>query len=254
MKVFFINENKTFTKEIEIKNNNNRFLIYKELKKCLKSKLKDFFLFYNHYNNDELSCIIETNNFIDDFELISNKENQNINEYLLYKKSINIAKEFHKKQKYDNFLPYFYHLKKVDKIIDYFFYELPKDKIFTLKICAILHDILEDTNYSAKNIQEIFGNEIKIIIQNLTKNKLLSLFGNKNIYINKVTSHPLSTYVKIADKIVNTKQTIKNKRIKYIKKYSKSNTIFLNRIKNNFKNKNIFSFLEKANKQLKICN
>lgn len=69
MKIIYIkNQKENFLKELEdIKLNNNirdRFKIYQYLKKNLKSKIEDFYLFYDKDN--VLNCFIEFKNYNQD--------------------------------------------------------------------------------------------------------------------------------------------------------------------------------------------
>ncbi|HSQ97603.1 MAG TPA: hypothetical protein VLL98_02680 [Rickettsiales bacterium] len=222
LKCFLTNGENFYYKKfdnIELNNSiNNRYLFFKFLKNKIKSKIKNFYLFYI---NNELDCIVEVSNLQDDFELINinDSEAKNIiNDYLLYKKAKSTAQQYHNNQIYGGFLPYMFHLNKVDSVIDHFFYLFPQDKLFVLKTSAILHDIIEDTNYSVEKLENDFGSEIKDIVVNLTKkNKCFFLKESYNHYYNRVAKNLLSAYVKIADKIINTKQTLKDKRTRHIK-------------------------------------
>lgn len=65
----------------------------------------------------------------------------------------------------------------------------------TEKICALLHDILEDTDYPASGIVEIFGNEIFEVVFALTRQEDEKYFD----YIDRVKSNDIAIKVKLAD-------------------------------------------------------
>ncbi len=62
-------------------------------------------------------------------------------------------------------------------------------------IVALLHDIIEDTDVTDKEIKQIFGAEICEAVVTMTHLENEDYFD----YINRVKTNPLSTTVKIAD-------------------------------------------------------
>ena len=259
MKVIYINKDIYFKKFKDLKLNNNihdRYLVFKFLEKNLKTKFTDFYLFYD--KSGELNCIIEAKELKDDFEILKDPDNflkQEINDYKLYKKSIEVAKKSHGKQIYGGFLPYFFHLNKVDKVIDHFFYSLPQDKLFILKICSILHDTIEDTPYTLNDLQKDFGDEIKTIVFNVTKVDEKDTKIYEEEYYDKVASNPLSVYVKIADKIINGKQTLKDKTENHIKGMTRGHPLFKEITYPKIENNDIKLFLDSVmNRMEKLKN
>ncbi len=249
MRIIYIkNQEENFLKELEdIKLNNDikdRFKIYQYLKRNLKSKIQDFYLFYD--KNNILNCFIEFKNYNPDDNFTQyNLNNNTLKEYFKYKEAIELAKEYHKNQKYGGFLPYIFHLKKVDKVIDHYFFDILEDEIFSYKIGAILHDIVEDTDYKLEDIEKNFGPYVKTIVFNVTKINEKKTEEYEKAYYNKVASDIGSIYVKLADKIINAKQTLKDKSPKHIKNMAKGHPIFQKYIYNKIDSKNITSHLDK---------
>jgi len=82
----------------------------------------------------------------------------------LVRKAFSFAVEAHKGVRRKSGEPYIYHPLEVARIA--------AEEIglgTTSIICALLHDVVEDTNYSLKDIREIFGDQVAKIIDGLTK-------------------------------------------------------------------------------------
>ena len=97
-----------------------------------------------------------------------------LNSKLYVKKHIrdayNLARKAHSGQVRKNGNPYILHPFEVTKIV----VDLGLDEPSV--ISAILHDVVEDTNYTLKDIIDLFGKEVGIIVDGLTK---ISLVGNE---------------------------------------------------------------------------
>lgn len=76
---------------------------------------------------------------------------------------INFIKEKHKDQIRYSGEPYYYHPIEVALIVMDYFFDLE-----TI-IAALLHDIVEDTNFSLNQINFLFGQEVALLIDQLTK-------------------------------------------------------------------------------------
>ena len=258
LEIYFIYNAKIYHKTINnfysIIDDISRISIYRFFKKNIKSKFDNFYSFYDEYNI--LNCFVEIKNLDkNDKFCIVNFSVDNIekfNKYFLYKKAINIAKIYHKDQKYSkNKLEYFFHLKKVDEVIDYFFYEMPNDKLFTLKTIAILHDIIEDTNFTKNNLYKTFNSEIGDAVMALTKKNRFKFSIIEKKYYKTILNNELSIYVKCADKIVNMKQTIKDKSLYHKLSMIKSHKIFSNIIYDKINDKILKNYLDLVYKKLK---
>ena len=118
-----------------------------------------------------------------------------------------LAKLMHKNQKYPGTnLPYEYHLSQVYNIINHTFTESdPLDKEHMI-LCAILHDIIEDTPITGDDIRKDFSNEIALSVMALTKSKELFKYEALEDSLKRICECPLpkeTLAVKLADRIAN---------------------------------------------------
>lgn len=224
--IYYIIDILTNTKYKLTLNTNFKGNIYKNtlclFNKYFNNQLDEFYITkFDVYYNTEYAIFLslknnllfkQLNNDVDiEIQKILDKEFSN---FILYKKAIEIAKIYHKNQTYDKIkLPYFYHLEQTDKILDKFVSYLPNNKIFILKTCAILHDILEDTNYLYDDINNNFSKEIADIVLSVTKDKEFNdLPYNENYekrYYEQVIKNKLGIFIKFADKCANNLQNTK---------------------------------------------
>ncbi|MBT5090415.1 MAG: bifunctional (p)ppGpp synthetase/guanosine-3',5'-bis(diphosphate) 3'-pyrophosphohydrolase, partial [Flavobacteriales bacterium] len=82
------------------------------------------------------------------------------------RKAFNLAVEAHKNMRRKSDEPYIYHPIAVAHIAAK---EIGLGT--TSIICALLHDVVEDTDYNLKDIEELFGKKVAKIIDGLTKIK-----------------------------------------------------------------------------------
>lgn len=69
---------------------------------------------------------------------------------------------------------------------------------------ALLHDTVEDTNTTLDEIQEMFGSEIRSVVQECTDDKTLSRKARKQAQIDNAASHSYKAkLVHLADKLYN---------------------------------------------------
>lgn len=80
------------------------------------------------------------------------------------RKAFDLALEAHNNQRRKTGEPYIYHPIAVAKIVAY---EIGLDT--TSIIAALLHDVVEDTHYTVENIEEMFGKNVAVIVNGLTK-------------------------------------------------------------------------------------
>lgn len=82
----------------------------------------------------------------------------------LIKKAFNLSVEAHKNMRRKSGEPYIYHPIAVAQIC------VEEIGLGTTSIiCALLHDVVEDTEYTLKDIEHLFGNKVARIIDGLTK-------------------------------------------------------------------------------------
>ena len=137
---------------------------------------------------------------------------QNYNELL--NKAIAIAFEAHKQQTDKNGEPYILHLSRV----------MNMGKNFEEKICGILHDLVEDSDWTFEQLEnEGFPHEIVDALKCLTK---LAEEEDYDEFINRVLQNKLAISVKINDLTDNLDikrmSEVRNENLKRINKYLKA--------------------------------
>ena len=76
---------------------------------------------------------------------------------------------------------------------------------------ALLHDTLEDTDTSAHELDKNFGSRVRIIVEELTDNDMLTFSQSKQMQIDNAPHLSMNaTLVRIADKISNVSDVIEN--------------------------------------------
>lgn len=124
-----------------------------------------------------------------------------------------LAAESHKGQLYGEEDYYLYHLCGV----------LNKYKVMYPRhtpceeVAVLLHDIVEDTSATLKDVEEIFGNKVAGIVDSMTRRSDESY----NHYIVRLMRNPSAVKVKKADSSFNLEQSIKDCRESGIIKYRK---------------------------------
>ena len=130
-----------------------------------------------------------------------------------------IAYEAHKNQVDKSGVPYIYHPIHV------------AEQMNTENECiiALLHDVVEDTNVSFKQLEEVFSKEIIDILKLLTKKKEIDYYE----YINKIKENAVARKAKIADIKHNLDRSrldvITDKDIKREEKYKKALSILMSK-------------------------
>ena len=122
--------------------------------------------------------------------------------------AITFASEKHGDQMYGD-KPYSYHLLQVlDKV---------QEESLVVRLTAILHDVLEDTDATYLEVAQAFGFDVAVAVLLLTKTGGMSY----DDYIERIRSNPVALIVKIADTLCNLTQSHKEGNLKRIRKYSK---------------------------------
>lgn len=110
------------------------------------------------------------------------------NSFDLTIKAFNLATESHNGQMYGK-EPYIYHCLRVAmRVLD-----LSRDTIAFR--CALLHDIVEDTNITISDINRLFGEETAEVVDYLTR-RTNETYAK---YINRLIQNPLARLIKLAD-------------------------------------------------------
>jgi (p)ppGpp synthase/HD superfamily hydrolase len=103
----------------------------------------------------------------------------------MYQTALKFIAEKHKGQKRNNGNPYIIHPIRVSQ-------EVSGD---LAKTCALLHDVIEDTDTTLEEIRNLFGYDVALTVELLTHRKGESY----DVYINRVKTSTVATQVKIAD-------------------------------------------------------
>ena len=111
----------------------------------------------------------------------------------LTRKAMIIAYEAHKNQVDKSGVPYIYHPNHVAEQMD------------TENECiiALLHDVVEDTNVTFKQLEEVFSKEIIDILKLLTREENIEY----DEYIKRIKNNSIACKVKIADLTHNLDKT-----------------------------------------------
>lgn len=134
----------------------------------------------------------------------------------LFDSAIDFAMVKHREQEYGkgSGIPYVYHLHEVDRIFTkrngYSFND-------TARIVVWLHDIVEDTETTLEEIEELFGPRIAHTVDCLTKRKGEAY----EVYLVRVNSDDTACEVKFCDASMNMMQSIKEGNFERALKYLK---------------------------------
>jgi len=121
------------------------------------------------------------------------------------RKAFDIALEAHKKQRRKTGEPYIFHPIAVAKIVAY---EIGLDT--TSIVAALLHDVVEDTDYTIEDIERLFGENVARIVNGLTKISHLKKEQNASVQAENFRKMLLTLnddvrviLIKIADRLHN---------------------------------------------------
>ena len=196
--------------------------LYFALKKYFRTPIREAYL----VRPDKAFIALENTENLDIHPLKDELFEKEISFYQLYKKAEIYAPQAHGAQKYDGFLPYFYHLRQADKVLDYFASDIPLGHFFELKTATLLHDVLEDTAVDFQTLSAAFTPHIADIVLKVTKINEEHTLDFERRYYHEMGANPLSVYVKIADKMANGRQTLKNKSAWHAKRLVAGHPIF----------------------------
>jgi len=103
--------------------------------------------------------------------------------------AMKIAKKYHSGLTDRSGKPYINHLLTVFKLVGGY-----NAKKIELPIVALLHDLIEDTNYAITSIYRIFGKDVGDAVKAITKYN-----SPHHVYLNGVRNNKIARIVKIAD-------------------------------------------------------
>ena len=128
----------------------------------------------------------------------------------LYKKARQLAMDMHKNQMYGKH-HYIKHLEDVQTIMMTFGISINGyDNSKYLLIAGWLHDLIEDTAITKENIEQNFGKEVANLVWAVTDEQGENRSERFEKTWPKIQGHPLAVYLKLADRLVNTIESLKN--------------------------------------------
>lgn len=127
----------------------------------------------------------------------------------MYKKALQIAYKAHEGQlRHESKVPYIVHPIRVANNF--------KDD--TKKTIAVLHDVVEDSDITLKDLILLFSIEVYEVVNSLTRREGEDYFD----YIKRLKQDPLAVEIKIADVVDNLSDSIAEQKPSMIKRYVKT--------------------------------
>ena len=120
----------------------------------------------------------------------------------LMRRAYNFAKQKHRYQLRDNGEQYIYHPVRVAKLIALY---KPSKNEDVLIASALLHDTMEDTYTSYKELKDNFGEKVASIVVELTTAGYMPVLEGKDVYLSHKMEN-MSSYalcIKLADRLDN---------------------------------------------------
>lgn len=127
-----------------------------------------------------------------------------MNWHKAYSKAIELAAIAHNgvNRKYSD-EPYFVHPLRVSEIV------LDYTGSFELACAAVLHDTLEDTAMRPEAISNVFPDNVRILVESVTKNKALAKPEREAEYLERFKTSPVDTVIiKLADRYDNVRDLV----------------------------------------------
>lgn len=137
----------------------------------------------------------------------------------------------HGDQKYGD-KPYIYHILKVKEVCDKFIdkYDWSEHDKDVIKISIMCHDLIEDTDVTYEDLEELFNSDVAKVVFNVTGIGKNRKERNINAY-NKISKDDRSVFVKLCDRISNVEQS--NNNLYLLNMYKKEYPDFKRHIFNN---------------------
>ncbi len=125
-------------------------------------------------------------------------------------KAVALAEEYHAEQKYSSGAPYVHHLLHVQQVLFRFGYNpfgVGDDAHLKLSenlaVAAILHDIVEDTDFSLKDVKSAFGKRVASLVNGVTNEPGVNRKERHRKTYPKTKRIPGAIILKLADRIAN---------------------------------------------------
>jgi (p)ppGpp synthase/HD superfamily hydrolase len=150
----------------------------------------------------------------------------------IYQETIAFAALKHGNQKMPTGLPYVVHLSNVAMEVFMAHKEEPNFNIDLAIQLALLHDVLEDTPLSFKELEDTFGNIVATGVLALTKNASLDKKDQMDDSLNRILDLSKEVaIVKLCDRIINLQKPPKKWGMAKIKSYHRQAIQILERLK-----------------------
>lgn len=118
--------------------------------------------------------------------------------------------EDHHKNLYGNGLPYTYHLQRVQDVLGRFGFGPHTELGQILFIAAWLHDIVEDTDITIDQVEEMFGPQVRSLVWAVTNEPGPNRAERHKKTYPKIRHTPNAIILKLADRIANVEQCIRD--------------------------------------------
>lgn len=122
-----------------------------------------------------------------------------------------IATQFHGDQMYGK-KPYYYHLVHVEQVACRFDYHMNEE----VMLGAILHDIVEDTDFTIENVAMNFGNTVAEIVDAVTDREGETKL---DVFTKRTSFNHLAVIVKMCDRIANIEACLAEGMTEHLIKY-----------------------------------
>lgn len=130
----------------------------------------------------------------------------------------------HGNQKYGDSHPYSFHLQAVEYVlIEYGF-----ERDILLRIAAWLHDVIEDTETTAEQIEETFGPVVRALVEAVTTESGINRKERNAKTYPKIKAIPMhmGIILKLADRIANVRNCIATNNVSLLSMYKKEHPGF----------------------------
>lgn len=152
-----------------------------------------------------------------------------------YQEVLNFAAKAHKEQKTPKGLPYLTHITNVavEVLNASIKSKLEKEKINFAITCALLHDVLEDTDVTYDDLYVKYSDEVADGVEALSKNKKLEKKEQMRDSIERILTQSYEVQmVKLADRVVNLSTPPKQWDSEKIKAYYQESKFILSCLSN----------------------
>jgi (p)ppGpp synthase/HD superfamily hydrolase len=145
------------------------------------------------------------------------------------RRAIEVACEWHGEQRYGKY-PYILHLDDVARFV--------RGRGERYEIVAYLHDILEDTPMQAQQLEDIFGDTVRLAVEKLTdppgknrKERKAGAYAKLEALDMGDLSTPFALVVKAADRLANVRACVEDRNDGLLDMYRKEHPVFVKAVR-----------------------